>query len=52
MYVALVVRWFERYRKEGMIAADIGFLNQEILAEAKARPERLLHSVQMLFKHL
>lgn len=52
MYAALFVRWFERYRTEEMIAADIEFLNKEVLAEAKSHPERLLQSIQRLYKHL
>jgi len=52
LYAGLFVRWFEVYVKKEMIAADIAFLNSEILAEAKAHPDRFLRSVQRIYKHI
>ena len=52
LYAGLFVRWFEEYRRRGMIAAGIGVLNESILAEAKSHPERLISAIQQRYKQL
>lgn len=50
LYAGLFVRWFDEYKRKEMIAANIGFLNASILAEAKSHPDRLISAIQQRYK--
>lgn len=52
LYAGVFVRWFEEYKRREMVAADIGFLNEKMLTEAKSHPDRIISAIQQRYKQL